>query len=104
MESLAAMLPVGPQDELAHRGARRRATRYPMHADVKVVGAEASEGVVLNASAGGLRVALDRGYREGQRIELDIELVNDRVSREAAEVVWSRELPDGWLVGLRFVR
>jgi hypothetical protein len=104
MESLAAMLPVGPEDELAHRGARRRATRYPMHADVRVVGPEASEGVVLNASAGGLRVALDRGYAEGDRLEIEIEMVNDRTSRETAEVVWSRELPDGWLVGLRFAR
>lgn len=104
MESLAALLPVGPQDELTHRGARRRATRWPVHASVKVrsTGREAS-GVVLNASAGGMRVAVDRPCALGARVDVELSFVGDKIGYERAEVVWTRELPDGCLVGLRFV-
>lgn len=103
MQSLAALLPVGPKDELVHRGARRRATRYPVHAGVKVLGHAAGRGVVLNASVGGLRVTLDRRCEAGDRLELELSFASDKTGRERAEVVWCRELPDGTIVGLRFV-
>ncbi|HJL17547.1 MAG TPA: PilZ domain-containing protein [Sandaracinaceae bacterium LLY-WYZ-13_1] len=107
MERLATLFPVGPEDELEHRGARRRAARYPVHADVRVTGPTEATGVVLNASAGGLRVALqgasEQAWGEGDRLELEVE-IDDQVTRDDAEVVWSRQLPDGWLVGLRFLR
>lgn len=104
MDRISTMLPVGPEDASTHRGARRRATRYPLHADVRVVSPAEAEGTVLNGSAGGLRVALDRVFAEGDELELEIAFGEGRVSRERACVVWRRELPDGCLVGLAFVR
>jgi hypothetical protein len=103
MERIASLLPIGPSDEQTHRGARRRSARYPIHADVTVVAPERAEGVVLNASAGGIRVALDRAFARGSEVTLEIAFRHDRVTGERAKVVWSRELPDGWLVGLAFV-
>lgn len=102
MERISALLPKGPDDELTHRGARRRATRYPLHADVHVVSPIEATGTVLNASHGGMRVALDVALAAGDEVELEVRFT-ERVRRERARVVWSRELPDGWLVGLAFL-
>ena len=104
MERIGSLLPTGPRDLCAHRGARRQSTRFPLNARVDVFerGANA-HGVVLNASEGGLRVAIDRELREGSVIELEVRFTEERQSRERARVVWSRPQPDGWLVGLRFV-
>lgn len=104
MNSISNMIPIGPQDESYHRGARRRATRYPLHADIVVRSPMRAEGVLLNASAGGLRVTLDHAVAEGEVLEVDVAFAEDRVARETAEVVWSRKLQDGWLAGLRFVQ
>ncbi len=103
MDRISALLPTGPNDELTHRGARRRATRYPLHADVRIVAPFETTGTVLNASAGGMRVALDEAIANGDEVELEVRFDDDKVSRERARVVWCRELPDGWLAGLQFV-
>ncbi len=104
MDRISSMLPVGPDDASTHRGARRRATRYPLNADVRVIAPSEARGTVLNASAGGLRVALDRAFAEGEVLEVEVAFAEDRVSREGATVVWCRELADGCLVGLACVR
>ncbi len=104
MDRIASLLPVGPEDASTHRGARRRATRYPIHADVRVLAPREAEGTVLNGSAGGLRVALDQSFEEGDVLELEVLFDDDHVAREQVHVVWSRELPDGCIVGLEFER
>ena len=103
MDRISSILPIGPRDELAHRGARRQSARYPVNADVRVIEPLEAEGVVLNASAGGLRVALDRAIDVGTHVSLDLTFPHDHASHEFAEVIWVRELPDGCLVGLRFL-
>jgi hypothetical protein len=103
MERIGTLLPVGLDDELVHRDGHRRSARYPVHADVRVHLPERASGVVLNASTGGMRVTLDRSVSPGDELELDVRFDRTHVSRERAQVVWSRELPDGWLVGLSFV-
>ncbi len=103
MRSISDIFPIGPADVSHHRGARRRATRYPLHADVRVLSPRGLEGVVLNASAGGLRVTLDGAVAEGERIALEVSIPGEPAHRDEAVVVWSRELADGWLVGLQFV-
>ncbi len=103
MENIGRWMPTGPSDESVHRGARRRSTRYPLHGEVMVTAPVEAAGVVFNASAGGLRVALDRAVEVGARLELSVRFDERRESRERGEVVWTRELPDGWLVGLRFL-
>lgn len=102
MERISSLLPVGPDDPLFHRGARRRTTRYTIHANVRVTAPERAFGVVLNGSAGGLRVALDRTFDHGSELTLEVAFPYGRVSHEQAKVVWSRHLPDGYLVGLEF--
>ncbi len=64
---------------------------------------EAISGVVINASAGGLRVAVDQCVDVGSLCFARIKTAREHESLEHAEVVWARELPDGWLLGLRFV-
>ena len=106
MQRLAELLPTGPADDWTHRGARRRDTRYPVHASVRVLDVGIA-GVVLNASAGGLRVALDGMVREGDALALELDFpsrgAEAKTGCERAEVVWARTLPDGCLAGLRFV-
>ncbi|MGE0790991.1 MAG: PilZ domain-containing protein [Sandaracinaceae bacterium] len=114
MESLSSLIPIGPEDESYHRGARRQATRYELHADIRVrahfdeertlpMGLEKdAEGVVLNASAGGLRVTVDRAVEVGEVVDVDVVFSDDNVRSERAVVVWVRAMKDGWLAGLRF--
>ncbi len=103
MESIGHMMPTGPSDESVHRGARRRSTRYPLHGEVRVTAPIEAEGFLFNASAGGLRLALDQRVEVGAILDLVVTFDETRRSVERGEVVWARELPDGWLVGLRFV-
>ena len=103
MERIATLLPTGPTDPLVHRGARRLSTRYPLNADVRVLAPVESKGLVLNASAGGLRVTLDRPVHEGDELDLEVRFGRDRSSIERARIVWSRQLPDGWIAGLMFL-
>ncbi|MCB9593186.1 MAG: PilZ domain-containing protein [Sandaracinaceae bacterium] len=103
MQTIGSMMPTGPQDDLVHRGARRQSTRYPVHGEVSVTSPIQAEGFLFNASAGGLRLALDHPVELGAQLELQVRLAGYRSSSERAEVVWTREQPDGWLVGLRFL-
>ena len=90
-------LRVGDLGEAAHYQARRRHARWLLDAEVSL---GRVRGLVLNASAGGLRVAVDERLPEGH-VEL---LVTTEVTarRQRAVVVWQKQLPDGWLCGLRF--
>jgi hypothetical protein len=81
---------------------RRAAERYPLNADVEILEPFNAHGVVINASEGGLRVAID--------VELPIEAIcvvevqlNEGKTVELARVAWVKEHPDGFLVGLSFV-
>ncbi|MEZ4337155.1 MAG: PilZ domain-containing protein [Sandaracinaceae bacterium] len=103
IESIGRMMPTGPSDESLHRGARRRSARYPATGEVRVVAPIQAEGFLFNASAGGLRLALDHQVEVGAILDLVVTLDETRRGVERGEVVWTRELPDGWLVGLRFI-
>ena len=96
-------LPTGPEDELLHRGARRRTARYMLHGEVTVTAPIEAQGFVFNVSAGGMRIALDAAVEVGSILELTVRLTDDAHSVETGEVVWCRELPDGWLLGIRFI-
>jgi hypothetical protein len=82
---------------------RRTAERYPLHADVEVLEPFNAHGVVINASDGGLRVAVDRELPVGVVCVVEI-AVDEGKTVEMARVAWTRELPDGYLAGLSYVR
>jgi len=103
LERIGGQLPKGPADPDVHRGARRRSTRYPLNAEVSIIEPVMANGVTLNASAGGIRFAVDRAIPVGDLCVLEVRYTPDRMSIERGRVVWARVLPDGWLIGLEFV-
>lgn len=102
MERISAILPPGHGDLAVHRGARRASQRWPWHADVELVEPAGGTGTTLNASAGGLRIAVDRELPVGEHVVAKVKTAH-RETVEHMRVVWARELPDGWLCGLAFV-
>jgi len=103
MERIGTLLPAGGADRQAHLGARRRHRRFSLNAEVTFLAPAGARGIVLNASAGGLRVAVDLEVPEGDLCVLDILLPEGRRSLERCRVVWSRRHPDGFVLGLEFV-
>jgi hypothetical protein len=91
-------------DSATHRGSRRRSERVPMHADVEIFEPSAATGVVLNASTGGLRIAVDRPLYVNDVCALRITLGSDDSTITRARVVWVREMKDGFLAGLELIR
>mgnify|MGYP000331604779 CR=1 FL=1 len=84
------------------RSVRRRGQRYPLNADVEVLEPFHAHGVVINASAGGLRIAIDRELPLDAVCVIEV-CLPDGKTVEMARVAWVREHPDGFLVGLSFV-
>ena len=80
---------------------RRNADRYPLNADVEILEPFNTHGVVINASEGGLRVAVDAELPLDAVCVIEIQ-VGEGKTVELARVVWIREHPDGYLVGLSF--
>lgn len=103
MERIGALLPVGSGDPSFHHGARRRSRRFPLNAEVDIVAPFTSRGVTINASAGGLRVFVDKEIALGTACELEVHFTSERCSKECASVVWIRRVRDGWIMGLEFL-
>ena len=82
---------------------RRASRRYALHADVEVLDPLHAHGVVINASDGGLRIAVDAALPLGAVCVLELKSA-DGDTVEMTRVAWVRELRDGFLVGLSFVR
>ena len=83
------------------RSGRRSANRFAVNADAEFLEPVRAHGVVINASEGGLRVAVDN------ELPLDVVCVVEITTPtgktvEMVKVVWSRAHPDGYLVGLEF--
>ncbi len=101
--SIARLMPKGPADEQTHHGARRRSARYSVDGEVSVSGPVEATGILFNISAGGLRIAIDQKVERGDRLDLSVRFNETKTTHERGEVVWIREQPDGYVVGLRFV-
>lgn len=82
---------------------RRASQRYQLHADVEVLDPLHAHGVVINASEGGLRIAVDTALPLGAVCVLEVKS-SEGSTVELARVAWLRELRDGFLVGMSFVR
>ena len=81
---------------------RRRARRYPLNADVEILEPFNAHGVVINASEGGLRVAVDIELPPDASCVVEVQLEEGKTV-ELARVAWVKVHPDGYLVGLSFI-
>lgn len=97
------MLPRGGADVAVHRGARRRSRRWALDAEVDLLAPVRGAGLAINASVGGLRIAVDMAVPVGQVCTLRVRTAPDHQTIEQAKVVWSRARPDGYLLGLEFI-
>ena len=97
------MLPRGGADVALHRGARRRSRRWALDAEVELLGPVRGAGLALNASTGGLRVAVDAAVPIGHVCTLRVRTAPGRATLEHAKVVWSHARPDGYVLGLEFI-
>lgn len=103
VDRLSSILPKGNADAALHRGARRRARRWSLDAEIELVSPGQGSGLAINASVGGLRIALDRGVPLDEVCTLRVRTAPERETIEHARVVWSRAQPDGYVLGLAFV-
>ena len=81
---------------------RRAGARIPLNADVEVLEPVSANGVVINASEGGLLVAIDKELPVGTVCVVAVQ-VEEQQTVEVARVVRIRMYPDGYLIGLSFV-
>jgi hypothetical protein len=102
-DRLASILPKGGADVAVHRGARRRSRRWALDAEVDLLGPVRGAGLAINASVGGLRVAVDMGVPVGHVCTLRVRTAPDHQTVEHAKVVWSQARPDGYVLGLEFI-
>jgi len=102
-ERLSAILPKGGADVAVHRGARRRFRRWPLDAEIELLTPTRGAGLAINASVGGLRVAVDMGVPLDHVCTLRVRTAPDHATVEHARVVWSQARPDGYLLGLEFI-
>lgn len=82
---------------------RRTAGRYPLNADIEILEPFNAHGVVINASEGGLRVAVNVELPLDAVCVVEVQL-DEGKTVELARVAWVRAHPDGYLVGLSFVQ
>jgi hypothetical protein len=92
----------GRQGAAKAESTRRSAHRFPLNADVEILEPWSAHGVVINASEGGLRIAVDTELPVGTLCVLEVQL-QDSATVEVARVAWVKAHPDGFLVGLSFV-
>jgi hypothetical protein len=92
-----------PDASVADNAGRRAAERYPMNADVEILEPFNAHGVVINASEGGLRVAVNVALPLDAVCVVEVQL-DEGKTVELARVAWVKEHPDGYLVGLSFVQ
>ena len=102
-DRLSSILPKGGADAAVHRGARRRFRRWALDADIELLTPSRGAGLAINASVGGLRVAVDMGVPVDHVCTLRVRTAPDHETIEHARVVWSKTQPDGYVMGLEFI-
>ena len=102
-DRLSSILPKGGADAAVHRGARRRFRRWALDAEIELLSPTRGSGLAINASVGGLRVAVDMGVPVDHVCTLRVRTAPDHSTIEHAKVVWSQARPDGYLLGLEFI-
>ena len=98
---LAGRFPSG-RDEDERFGGRRQARRWPLNAEVEFLAPAGVQGITLNVSRGGLRLAVNRQVEIGALCLARIYTEGAFEAIESMEIVWRRQAVDGWLLGARF--
>jgi hypothetical protein len=103
VDRLSSILPKGGADAAVHRGARRRFRRWALDAEVELLEPARGSGLAINASVGGLRIAVDMGVPIDHVCTLRVRTAPNHETVEHARVVWSQARPDGYVLGLEFI-
>ncbi|MEM9693369.1 MAG: PilZ domain-containing protein [Myxococcota bacterium] len=82
---------------------RRASRRAPFEARVSVMEPVVADGVTINRSEGGLRVAVGAVLVAGERLTLVVSEHGQPDQLVRARVAWCRELRDGCIAGLEQV-
>jgi hypothetical protein len=91
-----------PLDDEFCEDARRRSQRACSDADVEFLEPVKAEGVALNISEGGLRVAVYDEIPADAECVVRVLLEGGAHVERRARVVWSKKAADGWVLGLEF--
>lgn len=84
----------------AVRRDRRGSPRWPLHAEVEVLQPVQGQGVAINGSRGGMRIAVDCPLSEDDVCILRTRYGPGVTRTGRGRVVWSKPVRDGWIVGL----
>ncbi|MCC6524152.1 MAG: PilZ domain-containing protein [Polyangiaceae bacterium] len=103
MDRLSLTLPAGRGDTALHHGQRRAHERWPVQADVELLEPAVASGITINASVGGMRIAVDCALRAGDVCLLRVRFPSGKETLERGQIVWSREARDGCIAGLQFL-
>jgi hypothetical protein len=99
-------------DALAHKtlwipladNCRRRSHRWPLHARVMLLAPVRAEGVALNASADGARIAVNCALHAGERVMLRVSFESGYKRVLEGTVVWTKTASDGTIAGVALPR
>jgi hypothetical protein len=95
-------VPLETCDEEFREDARRRSQRACSDADVIFLEPVQAEGVALNISEGGLRVAVYDEIPADAACRVRVMGDEGKQVERRARVVWSKKAADGWVLGLEF--
>jgi hypothetical protein len=96
-------VPLDACDEEFREDARRQSQRACSDADVEFLEPIQAEGVALNISEGGLRVAVYDEFPADAECVVKLRHSDDEHVSRRARVVWSKKVADGWVLGLKFL-
>lgn len=95
-------VPLDASEEEFREDARRRSQRACSDADVVFLEPVKAEGVALNISEGGLRVAVYEEIPADADCLVEVRREDGEHAERRARVVWSKKVADGWVLGLEF--
>jgi hypothetical protein len=99
---LSGLMPQGLLDAAFQYGARRRSRRWPVEGEVTFVAPHSVGAQLINASSGGLAVAVDSPISVGELCVVRVRTTEGQETQEHARVVWSKAQGGLWAIGLRF--
>ena len=80
---------------------RRTSARRPLNASVEIIEPVEGDGVTINVSDGGLRVAVDCNLTEGDIVLFYVRELDKPERLERAKVAWVQTQLDGCIAGLQ---